>query len=114
MSGPLLAAFALLLPPTVGQPAAAPGFLVVTADGTLPAAPLLAMADDFGIRRGGEVPRSIAAGDLLALRQGGRPLPSGPEPPFVLLSSGERLPLAGPPELHPEDEQLLATPANPL
>src|SRR5262245_1551597 len=97
---------------TLGQ--AAPDVVVDTVSGPRPAASLLAIEPGFTVKLGGKTPATVAGGDLVALRRVGVPLPELCAPPFVVLTTGDRLPLAKPLDLKLEDEAVHATLAVPL
>lgn len=113
----MLSSLAILLTISLSGPAtaqAAPSVVIDTATGPRAAAPLLAIEPGFTIKLGGPAPATIAGRDLVALRRVGIAHPDLCAAPFVLLSSGDRLPLATPLDLRLEDEVLHATLAAPL
>ncbi len=112
-----MASLAILLTISLSGPAtgqAAPDVIVDTATGVRAAAPLLAIEPGFTIKLGGQAPAVVQGRDLVALRRVGITHPDLCAAPFLLLSSGDRLPLKAPLDLRLEDEMLHATLAAPL
>jgi hypothetical protein len=101
----------LILTASLGQPP--PMFHIDTVDGPLPAASIKAIGDRFDITLIDKTPRVIAGRDLVALRGVGIPQPTPCPPPYLQLTSGDRLPIVIPfnPQLAEESLRIsLATP----
>ncbi len=112
MTGQLVASIMLVWPFGLGQ--AAPDVIVHSVDGPKAAAPLLGIDADFTVKLGGKEPLTIAGGDLVALRRVGLPQPASCPPPFLQLTSGDRLPLAVPLKIELADETLRVALAAPV
>ena len=92
MTGSMVAALLLALQTGLGQ--AAPDVIAHAVDGPKPAAPLLAIDADFTTKLGGKQPLTIPGDDLVSLRRVGLPQLATCPPPFLQLTTGDRLPLA--------------------
>ncbi len=84
---------------------AAPQFIVHTAEASLPPAPLTSLAEDWSVRVGGPQPRLVNGPDLVSLRRAGTLLPPFPSRNFVLLTSGDIIPVE-PGTVRLDDERL--------
>src|SRR5262245_350505 len=109
-----LSAFLALLIGAQGPTETAPTFDVATPDESLRGVQLEGLDSDFILRIGGSRRQMLTPAKWLSLRQNEQALPPVPAPPFLLLSGGERLPLALPPDLRLADERLQAALAPPV
>lgn len=99
---------------TIGFGQATPGFIADTVAGSLPAAPLVEFAENFDVRLGGKKPQAIRGRDLVALRAANLSQPAFCPPPYLLLTTGDRLPIVTPANPRLADESLSVTLAAPL
>jgi hypothetical protein len=99
---------------SIASAQAAPDVISHTVNGPLAAAPLLEIGADFGVKIGGKQPLVIPGAELIALRRAGAAQPASCPPPFIELTTGDRVPLADPLRLRLEDETLEAALAAPL
>src|SRR5262245_12129370 len=106
MYEPLVAGALLALSCGLGQ--MPPEVIVHAADGAHSAAPLLDVANDFTIKLGGKRPLEISGADLVAMRRAGATQPASCPPPFLELTTGDRLPLATPIRVQFDDDALSA------
>ena len=101
----------------LGQPAAekedGPHFRVVTVAGPITGATVSGV-DKFRLDVKSDRPRSLDAEEWIELRRDDLPLPAMPAAPFVILSGGDRLPIARPAEIRLDDERLRFAPAAPI
>src|SRR5205807_830354 len=97
-----------------GDPPAEPVFTLHAADGTTATGPLRKIADDWSVRLGGGRPALVAGPDVITLRRDGTPLPPAPVAEQVVLSNGDRVPLAPGTPLRMTGERLDCTPRPPL
>ncbi|MBI3410958.1 MAG: NPCBM/NEW2 domain-containing protein [Planctomycetes bacterium] len=74
-------------------PAEAQDFIAHTADGPLLPAPPAKIGDDWSLRLSGQTPRLIAGTDWYSLRRDKFGLPDWPKTNFLLLTSGDRVPI---------------------
>jgi hypothetical protein len=104
----------LLATIATAQVPSAPTFIVHTVDGPLRPAPLAELAEDFALRTGGDKPKVLAAGVVVAIRHATAPLPSFLNQNVLVLTNGDRIPIVrdGPWKL--EQDRLHFRPANPL
>jgi hypothetical protein len=91
-----------------------PEMIVHAADGIHPAAPLVDMANDFTIKLGGKRPLEISGAGLISMRRAGATQPARCPPPFLELTTGDRLPLAIPIRVQLDDESVHANLGAPL
>src|SRR5436309_1756592 len=89
-----------------------PTFVVHTADGLLPPAPLVKLTEGWSLRVGGEAPRVVDGADLVALRRHGGLPPAFPIKNVVVLSNGDRLPFTPFAGLQPLHDEMLHAPAS--
>ncbi|HEX3315306.1 MAG TPA: NPCBM/NEW2 domain-containing protein [Gemmataceae bacterium] len=98
----------------LGQPAAekgvGPHFRVVTVAGPIPGATVTGV-DKFRLDVRSDKTRSLGAEEWIELRQSDLPLPAMPAAPFVILSGGDRLPIARPTDVRLDDERFRFAPA---
>ncbi len=87
-----------------------PKFVVQAVDGTLAGAPLERLDDTGTLQIGGETPRTLTRGDWYALRREHATLPPFPTKDFLLLTSGERIPLAPGSGFRVEEERFFFSP----
>ncbi len=97
---------ALILVLQAGLGQAAPDVVAHAIDGPKFAAPLLAIDSGFIVKLGGKPPLTIPGDDLISLRRVGLPQLASCPPPFLQLTTGDRLPLAVPLQIQLEDESL--------
>lgn len=112
MSAAVLTSLWIIASAQLGQ--MGPNFIVHGSDGTYAAAPLLEIGADFNIKLGGKQPIALRGRDVISMRRAGVPQPANCPPPFLELTTGDRLPLAIPIRIQLEDESLQATIARPL
>jgi hypothetical protein len=105
-------AFALAVTSRGAQPDDPPRFVIDTIDGTLPAAPVKLDAGWSLHPAGAKEP--LAAPDWVALRRAGAALPAPPARGFVLLTSGDRLPIDPAAPVAVKDGRVVFRPAGPL
>src|SRR5581483_2210655 len=87
----------------LAQESTAPAFVAHTVDGSLPPAPLKAMAVDWSLQLGA---KTLQGADWIRLRRFDVPLPPYPVQRVLVLSNGDRVPLAEAPALRLEEESL--------
>ena len=104
MTESMVAAFLLVSHFGLGQ--AAPEVIAHASDGPKIAAPLLAIDADFTAKFGGRQSFTISGENLVSLRQVGLPQPANCAPPYLQLTTGDRLPLAVPLKIQLDDESL--------
>jgi hypothetical protein len=92
------------------QPDAAPRFTIHGADGALPPAAIAKLAANWSLWPTGG--KSLA--DWTTMQQDGRPRPAPLAPPFILLGSGDRLPIQTTRPIQLDDGRLRCTPGKPL
>ncbi len=107
----LMTAFLLAISATDAEENVPPDFVVHTANGSLPAAPLLKLGEDWSINLGGASPRFVAGADLISVRPAWISLPPFPQHQFALLSNGDRIPLDPAFPWRVTDERLVVRPA---
>jgi hypothetical protein len=86
--------------------ASAQDFVCHTVDGPLPAAPLGKIGEDWSVRLAGKTPRLVPGGDLVSLRRQAALLPDWPRQNFLLLTSGDRVPIDPASSFRLDDDRL--------
>jgi hypothetical protein len=76
-----------------GVRAQGPSFVAVTAEGSLPASPLVALGRDWSLRLGGDKAMQVPGAELVELRSVARAVPAFPRAHFLQLANGDWLPL---------------------
>lgn len=78
------------------EPEKVPIFAVSGAEGKPLLGPLREIGKGWSVRLGGAAEQTVAAGNLIALRQAGLPLPPLPEEAHLIMVNGDRIPVAAP------------------